>query len=1047
MARQILPIAGQVIGSMVGGPFGAFVGGAIGTWLGGVVDPMRLQGPKLGEARTQTAQEGVYRPIVLGTGCVAGNVIHRSPRVVRIHSEDVGKGSNDTIETERGYRTYAIRIAEGPLAGLLRIWENETLVYDVRPESEISAESFEFAKKFRFYRGDEEQLPDPALEAYMGVGNVSSYRGTAYIVFEDIDLTDLHDMVPQYRFEVTSAAATIEVGDRITNQYVMNSHNSTAYIIPTTGGGLMYTASASPLVVGQSYEIGRLSAHLDHESSSYVNVSPIDIGPGYLQIRGLSPSGLGVSSDGSGGYCRPISSGQVMGTLTPSDEPPGSSWWFGEEQYDPEYGGLVWIRGGSVFIGVRRTGGAVGGFRHRLIKFPLISGIDVPEDAMVLGIGDDVSQRFWMTMDRQGLIHILQVDGEYRVFNQGLSEIGGGSPPIDTSGVLGIGVDSGVMCIIFNDRAEFRDISNWSIIRTIEDGRFGSGAIPPTRVVFTDDACFVQRGVNILRVDWMASGKLDPEKISLSSIVAWCHRRVGAGPVDVSALTDPVDGVVFADGYSARDAITSILPIYNADAVECDMGSDYRINYVKRGGPVVRTLTFDDLVDEPEETVREDHYERPRKMHMAFQNPIIGYAAAKATAERISPDAHVVGEQSYSVPVTFADVDEAWQRNDVQMRIAWTEAEGKRKLSLSDEHLDLVPTDNVAIAMRGRVQRVRLLKDEYADGVMNLETIADRQSNYTSNVTGIPLPEPTAPPPSIVGPTDFAVLDIPALSDNHDRLLYYVAASGETEAWQGAVVQRQDAGEFATIATFTRSNRSVMGVLETEVSAASPHYTDTTNEVTVRLHFEGDELHSLSDQQFLSEGGAFALETTAGWEVMQYRDAEQLDERTYRLTHLARGRLNTDAGAHAIGSKFVLLNRVQPVNATTAMLDQPITHRAVSVGRSPEGAPTNTITYQGLSQVEFPIADIVTDGIIGGEITIRIVPRHRFGTEDHPVRSVNWTGYRIEASIAVASQTVNTTSDTHTFTVPGPASGISITVGQVNRFTGQGETTTEVYLK
>ena len=208
MARQILPLAGQIIGGMIGGPVGSAIGGAIGGAVGAYVDPIRHQGPKLGEARAQTAQEGVYRPLVFGTGCVAGNVIHRSPRKVVRHRESVGKGSRDTVDSDRGYRTFAIRIAEAHTPEgytLLRIWENETLVYDVRPESEIPEESAEYAEKFRFYAGTQDQLPDPDLEAYLGVGNVNSYRGSCYIVFGNFDLTDYGDMVPQYRFEVASA--------------------------------------------------------------------------------------------------------------------------------------------------------------------------------------------------------------------------------------------------------------------------------------------------------------------------------------------------------------------------------------------------------------------------------------------------------------------------------------------------------------------------------------------------------------------------------------------------------------------------------------------------------------------------------------------------------------------------------------------------------------------------------------------------------------------------------------------------------------------------
>src|SRR5690554_2859092 len=207
MARQILPIAGQIIGGMVGGPEGAAIGGAIGSVVGNAIDPQIIKGPKLGDGQVQTSAEGVFRPIVLGTGAVMGNIIHRGPEVVRKHRESQGKGSGPKVESERRYRTFAIRIAEGPISGLLRVWMDEKLVYDIRPNPDMpAAESVQFAEGFTLYLGGEEQLPDPDLEAYLGVGNVNAYRGTAYIVFANFDLTDYGDRIPQFRFEVVGLA-------------------------------------------------------------------------------------------------------------------------------------------------------------------------------------------------------------------------------------------------------------------------------------------------------------------------------------------------------------------------------------------------------------------------------------------------------------------------------------------------------------------------------------------------------------------------------------------------------------------------------------------------------------------------------------------------------------------------------------------------------------------------------------------------------------------------------------------------------------------------
>ena len=75
MARQVLPIVGAVIGAYFGGPQGAQIGYAIGSLVGNAVDPLVVDGPKIGDVAQQTSSEGVYRPIVFGTAQIAGNII------------------------------------------------------------------------------------------------------------------------------------------------------------------------------------------------------------------------------------------------------------------------------------------------------------------------------------------------------------------------------------------------------------------------------------------------------------------------------------------------------------------------------------------------------------------------------------------------------------------------------------------------------------------------------------------------------------------------------------------------------------------------------------------------------------------------------------------------------------------------------------------------------------------------------------------------------------------------------------------------------------
>lgn len=135
---QIFGVVGAAVGAYFGGPEGARWGYMIGSAIGTIVDPEVIKGPRLGDAMQQTAMAGVPRPIIYGTCAVRGNIIDVGDLEKRTRREEQGKGG-PVLETERWIRTYAIRICEGPVAGVRRIWRDGKLVYDIsdlaqRPE-------------------------------------------------------------------------------------------------------------------------------------------------------------------------------------------------------------------------------------------------------------------------------------------------------------------------------------------------------------------------------------------------------------------------------------------------------------------------------------------------------------------------------------------------------------------------------------------------------------------------------------------------------------------------------------------------------------------------------------------------------------------------------------------------------------------------------------------------------------------------------------------------------------------------------------------------
>lgn len=1053
MARQVLPVAGAVIGGAIGGPMGAQIGFALGSIVGNAVDPQVIKGPTLGEASLQTSAEGVFRPIVYGTAAVKGNVIERGNRQVKTQRTQQGKGGGPVTEEQRVYWTFAIRIAEGPITGVSRIWQDEKLVYDMTPSSTIIQESAQYADRFRLYVGDESQLPDPGLEAFKGIGNVNAYRGTAYIVFPDFDLTDRRESIPDFRFEISTSTPPVIVGRWIYGPVAENGIDggSQHFYRTTDDPSDFYSGPLMPLPVwfGSMLRVsvanGLVFLHASVSSDAAVS---FDRGVTFQQCSGGISEEENVFFDGSSYYCGGKKS------------PDGITWSTIPNLHPNTRLGTCAKTG---LLAVAHLGGLVrtstnGGTTWT--DHPVISGFNFNGPIAT----DDVEFHFTLNSN----IGYYSTDN-FGTFINSIAEGGGALlHPIwggganwmrksffGSSGQLQFSQDGGdTYEIVLTVTSTFGANSDASV--AYGDGVWVAGEFQTgpagSRIHYSSNGTSWTLGdrlygndINIAFIGGGTGGGGEAIPVTLASIVADLHSRVrqDSSYYNVSELTNEVYGLVLAGDYTVADAIRTLMPVYSFDAAEYDDGFGYKLHYPKRGKPVVLTVTVDDLIDAPEKTVREDALERPKALHLHYENPTIGYAPAKATSRRSSPDVLVVGEQSVQVPVSFVDVDEPAQISDKLLRLAWVTVGGETEMTVGDHLLELVPSDSIGVSLRGQVTRQLITQDSIEPGGLTWKLLADRQSAYTSNVTGVPVPVPTPPLPSIVGQTVFNFLDIPALTDNDDRLLWYEAASGQTSAWYGAQTQRKAGAaiEFENSARFTQN--TIMGTLVDPINAASEYFTDTTNVVRVQLYSD-DVIESLTDQQFLSEGGAFALANADGtWEVLQYRDADDEGDGVFALSYLARGRLNTGGSQHLIGSRFVLLDGgTQAVDAVTAWIDTDIVSRAISSGMSADGAPQFTNEYTAKSQTEFPVANILLD-LDGTSLGVRVVPRHRFGTEVNPVVSSNWVGYRITATDGVNSTTVETLSATTTFDVTGWGPSITVSVAQRNRFTGEGPEVSE----
>ena len=192
------------VGTLIGGP----VGGALGAVLGQAVDqrlfaPRPRQGPRLGDLSVQTSSYGSAIPKIFGIMRVAGTVIWSTDLIERRMTSGGGKGHPGTVDYSYS-ASFAVALSARRVSEVRRIWADGKLVRG-------AAGDWKAKTKFRLHSGDEDQLPDPLIEAAEGAGQAPAYRGLAYAVFEELELADFGNRIPSLSFEVIADSAPVGI--------------------------------------------------------------------------------------------------------------------------------------------------------------------------------------------------------------------------------------------------------------------------------------------------------------------------------------------------------------------------------------------------------------------------------------------------------------------------------------------------------------------------------------------------------------------------------------------------------------------------------------------------------------------------------------------------------------------------------------------------------------------------------------------------------------------------------------------------------------------
>jgi hypothetical protein len=226
MATLVLGAVGTAIGGAFGGAIlgfsGAAIGGFIGSTVGSVVDSwivsslapaQRIVGARLDTLRITSATEGAVIPRLYGRMRIGGNIIwatdFREETKTTTQGGGKGGGGGKVKTTEYlYYASFAVALCEGPITGIGRVWADGKAM-DMTGVT------------WRWYPGNEAQTADPFIAAKMGAANTPAYRGTAYVVFEDLALATFGNRLPQLSFEVFRPLADPDTAEGLVKAVTM----------------------------------------------------------------------------------------------------------------------------------------------------------------------------------------------------------------------------------------------------------------------------------------------------------------------------------------------------------------------------------------------------------------------------------------------------------------------------------------------------------------------------------------------------------------------------------------------------------------------------------------------------------------------------------------------------------------------------------------------------------------------------------------------------------------------------------------------------------
>lgn len=1055
-----LQIVGTVVGAVIGTIIapgagtiqGALIGGAIGSVVNSIINPPHIEGARLGDLTVVSSATGAVRPVGYGKIRVAGNIIWAIPIIEHKKTSKQG-GKGGPVNTTYDYgATFALALCEGPADSVMRIWADSKLVYDASSGTDnIQKTGF----NFRFYAGNGTQTADSIIEAHAGVGNVPGYRGTCYLVFDDIPLADYGNRIPNITAEVvfstepafdferlvradpsifatvgaeglavnplshvgyvwgktptgliefdvdtmttirekalTDVLAPLSSGDTggtdpafYANQIV--GWDEALYFVTgdTTNGPHIVRVDPNTLLATAEFSASRdLSSfstsnfwfadklcsitHLDDVGGviNHILVSTVFNNIGMLTVPDLTYV-WGVGQTIAGGKCHALGQGRIAVGQ-------GEAW---QLNYDTDILYIVKISlvGGVDPVATTEATYSPTDFDATAVHMPITYGFpgnlvyDEGDDSLLfqVDLADATPTNFSVLAKwspTSGLIFINRVDA---LTGAGLSSsspsrISGGTYARLTTNNDVVSTDSATGDIISTEV--------WPLELGVgyNNQAYESG----DRIII---AWTLEGGLNAAWTK-LRLGRFTSAGTTLGAIVLDQCERAGfdAADINVSALTDTVQGFVISQRSLVGDILKPLMQVYLVDGVE----SDYVLKFTHRGGATVADLAQDDLLrisdaNEPFTETRQQEIELPMRVTLTYTDSDKDYQNNTQMAKRArQPNPTVFTDNQTDLQLAIVTTaTPAKQMAEKILTSVWNERK-TFAVRLAPKYGYLDAGDAVTLTLDdGYVIRGRMLKadvgvDHSIDTVIALETDGQYVSVAEAD-DGVPWSGSSAINNPL--PSKLILLDTPLLRDVDDLggtaiRGYWAGGSYRTDgAWPGAALQSSpDVSTWTTIDA--TPDEMTWGAIETApADPASFWRTQFDGTMTIRVSGGTFIPTSTNDLGLANLENPMAIIKADGQvEVVQYRDVTVLGDGRYTLAVFYRGVRGTDAmgGGIAAGDLFVFLGTTGISEIAVPIADHNVVefYRPVTSGSIAAAGMIQGFTYHGRDLMPYAPVD------------------------------------------------------------------------------------------